>query len=891
MKTEPLLPVDLRCAHRAQPLGVELDRVSFGWRLTGDGAGRRQTGYQVCVWAQDALSGGDAELCWDSGLVEQSTSAHVDYGGTPLLPTTRYDWRVRARDESGQLGPWSAVATFETALDPAVGWSASWIGVDRYQSSFDPPAGDGPADTVALAMAAPPCLRRAFVLAAEVFSARLYVTALGVYEVALNGHQITEDVLSPGWTDYGRRVLYRVYDVTTFVTSGENVIAAIVADGWAGSFYGFDSKRRGAHYSRQPQFLAQLVVTFKDGSTVTVATDEHWRASTGCTRRADLLMGEDRDASLEPPGWKAPGFDDSAWEPVQCRPRDGALVLADPGPPVRVLEELPATGVTRAPNGPFIVDFGQNVAGWVRLSIDEPAPVTVTVRHGEMLAEDGSLYIANLRTARQTDSYRVAGGPQVLEPRFTFHGFRYAEVGGLESLRPSDVRACVVHSDTPRTGTFECSSPALNQLYSNIDWSQRANFISVPTDCPQRDERLGWLGDAQVFVRTAAYNRDVASFFTKWLDDVVDAQLPSGAFADFAPRISPGWAGAPAWGDAGIIVPWTIYQMYGDSGVLVRNYNAMKAWMEFVERGNPSRLRARGLGNNYGDWLAPEGDLTNRELLATAYWAYDATLMTEIAQVVGHPEDARSFAGLAAELRAAFAGAYVGHDGKVESGTQTAYALALHMGLVPAAVIPQAAANLVAAIAKADWHITTGFVGVSYLLPVLSSNGYSDVAYRLVEQRSFPSWLYTIDQGATTIWERWDGWTREHGFQSPRMNSFNHYSLGSVGEWLYRFVLGIDLAPGSVAFERIVIRPHPAGSLRFARGSFQSVQGRIATTWARRHGVLTLTSRSGPTCRQACTCPRPGRAKSKAVTARDQFRLPSSLAPLGPGKRCSKSVP
>jgi alpha-L-rhamnosidase len=373
----------------------------------------------------------------------------------------------------------------------------------------------------------------------------------------------------------------------------------------------------------------------------------------------------------------------------------------------------------------------------------------------------------------------------------------------------------------------------VNRLFSNIDWGQRGNFISIPTDCPQRDERLGWLGDAQVFVRTAAYNRDVASFFAKWFDDVKDAQLPSGAFTDFAPCLHYDWAGAPAWGDAGVIVPWTMYKMYGDKGVLERNFQAMAAWMGYLEQVNPGRLWVGALGINYGDWLAPNRDSTPPELVATAYWAYDAALMGEISEALGFSEEAKEYHRLFREIRDAFCEAFLRPDGTVLSGTQTAYCVALHMGLVPAELKPACAAALVQAIADAEWRLSTGFVGVGYLLPVLSSNGHSAVAYRLLEQRSYPSWLYTLDRGATTIWERWDGWTEEYGFQSPRMNSFNHYALGSVGEWLYRYVLGIELAPGAAGFDRLVLRPHPGGSLTHARGSFRSVRGEITSGWSR----------------------------------------------------------
>ena len=419
------------------------------------------------------------------------------------------------------------------------------------------------------------------------------------------------------------------------------------------------------------------------------------------------------------------------------------------------------------------------------------------IRHAEVLAADGGLYTDNLRTARQTDEFAAAPArPRSSRAsRCTASGTRRSPVTRASPAR-GDIVARVAHSDIPATGSFGSSAPWLDQLFRNIDWGQRGNFISVPTDCPQRDERLGWLGDAQVFARTACYNRDVAAFFDKWLDDVADAQYPSGAFSDIAPRLNVPWAGAPAWGDAGVVVPWTLYTMYGDAAVLRRHFGAMTRWMDFVERDNPDYLRTRNLGNSYNDWLAPGVDETSPELLATAYWAYDAALMAEIADAAGHPDQAAGYRALRAKIGAAFADAFLAGDGQLTSGTQTAYVLGLHMQLIPDELRAAAAGHLVGAIRRAGWHLSTGFAGVGYLLPVLCGTGHTDVAYRLLEQDSAPSWRYMVDNGATTIWERWDGWTEQRGFQSAWMNSFNHYALGSVGEWLYRFVLGIDQEPG-----------------------------------------------------------------------------------------------
>jgi alpha-L-rhamnosidase len=840
----PLTPAGLRCAHLVNPLGVAPDRVRLSWTPEAAGTGRAQRAYQVQMAPTGERLITGEHLSWDSGRVESASSADIAYAGRPLARGGRYLWRVRLWDDRGQVSGWSEHAAFEVELHPAKGWRARWIGQDRRRESVSPPAGSGPRDSVAVALAPAPYLRRVFSVDAPVESARLYVTALGLYEARLNGQRVGDAFLAPGWTDYAERLLYQTYDVTSLVAAGENVLGAVLADGWYAGFVGFDAKRAGAHYGAAPELLAQLVITFADGSQQWVVTDEHWQARAGAIRHADLLMGEKHDLRLEPADWDAPGFDAADWPAVRCRDRDARRLTADPGPPVRVTESLAPVRAWRDTAGRQLVDFGQNLPGWVRLRVDGAAGTAgtvVRVRHGEVLSGDGSLYTDNLRTARQTDEYVIGDGTAVLEPRFTLHGFRYAEISGYPGdLSPDDVTARVAHSDIAATGSFISSAGWLDQLFRAIDWGQRGNFISVPTDCPQRDERLGWLGDAQIFARTACYNRDVASFFAKWLDDVADAQLPSGAFTDVAPRLTFTGSAAPAWGDAGVIVPWTVWKMYGDRGVLERHFGAMTAWMDFIERANPDYLRARELGNSYNDWLAPGDDHTPHELLATAYWAHDAALMAEIASVLGRPDDAAQYRALRDKIGLAFADAFVAGDGRIASGTQTAYVLGLQMGLVPEPSRSSAAAHLAAAIEAADWHLTTGFVGVGYLLPVLSSHGFDDVAYRLLSQQSLPSWRYMLDNGATTIWERWDGWSPDRGFQSPMMNSFNHYSFGSVGEWLYRYVLGIDQEDGTAGFRSLLLRPHPGGPLTWARGSYRSVRGVIRTGWEVSGGQFTF---------------------------------------------------
>jgi alpha-L-rhamnosidase len=860
----PLTPTGPRCAHKVNPLGVAADRVWLSWRLSGSGRDRRQAAYQVRVWQ-------DADPRWDTGQVESAVCTGVGYAGAPLTPGGRYDWRVRVWDEGGAVSEWSEPAWFEVELDPAH-WQASWIGLGAIRENFLPPAGDGPSDGVANALRPAPYLRHAFVLDEPVAWARLYVTALGLYEARLNGQRAGDYVLAPGWTDYARRIPYQTYDVGGLLHEGENVFGAIVADGWYCGFIGFDAKRAGAQYGDAPEFLAQLVIGLAGGGRRVILTGDQWRARFAAIRHADLLMGERHDLTLEPSGWDLPGYADDDWQPVRARGLDGRPLVADPGPPIRVIEDVVPRSIATDDDGRHIVDFGQNLTGWLRLRAS--AGARIRIRHGEMLTADGDLYTENLRTARQTDEFVTGGG--VLEPRFTLHGFRYAEISGYPGdIGQADIVARVVHSDIERAGSFECSLPWLNQLARNIDWGQRGNFISVPTDCPQRDERLGWLGDAQIFARTACYNRDVAAFFGKWLDDVADAQQESGAYSDIAPRLNIGWSGAPAWGDAGVIVPWTLWQMYGDTAILDRHFGAMTAWMDFLERGNPGYLRTRELGNSYNDWLAPGTDLTPPELLATAYWAHDAALMAEIAEVLGRPDDAAGYRALRAKIRAAFAEAFVYGDGRMLSGTQTSYVLGLHMDLVEGSLRDAAARHLVAAIEAASWHLTTGFAGVGYILPVLCSTGHADVAFRLLTQESAPSWRYMVDNGATTIWERWDGWTAERGFQSAWMNSFNHYSLGSVGEWLYRFVLGIDQQPGTAGFGRLLIRPQAGGGLDWARGAYRSVQGPVSTSWERSSGQFALRVSLPPNVTASVRVP----SGAPSAVRRDGVAEPSAIAP------------
>ena len=826
----------LRCEYRVDPLGIGERVPRLSWTLESEERGQVQSAFRILVAASEGDLEAEENLLWDSGRVESGRTIGVEYEGEALRSGSQCVWKVRVWDGANNPSPYSSPAGFEMGLLERSDWEGAWISAGKGPAGdMEPPSGDE-YDDLANGLAPSPYLRRVFPLEKTVRRARLYATARGVYELFVNGTRVGKDVLAPGWTDYHRRVQYQTYDVTPLLAEGQNALGAVLGDGWFAGFVGFDPKHRGALYGPRPQLLAQLDVEYEDGTTASLATEGSWRCSTGPIFFSDLLMGESYDARREMPGWAEPGFDDSGWYGVAVEEIGDTNLVAQPDEGIRVTEELEAKTVTEPESGRYVFDLGRNMVGWVRLKVEGKAGTEVILRHAEALNPDGTIYTTNLRSARATDRYVLGGdGEEIYEPRFTFHGFRYVEITGYPGEPPPGaVTGRVVHSATPPSGSFECSSRMVNKLQENIVWGQRGNFLSVPTDCPQRDERLGWMGDAQVFVRTASFNMDVAAFFEKWMTDVEDAQSPEGAFPDVAPLprgsglIDLRW-GAPAWGDAGVIVPWTIYRTYDDTRIVERHYDAMARWMEYLHEANPDLIRKNRMGNNYGDWLSPKGDHTPKHLLATAYWAYDAKLIAEMAEATGRYEDAREYRDLKERVKAAFQAAYVFPDGRIEGDTQTCYLLALHMGLLPEDLRSAAAEHLVKSIEREDWHLSTGFAGVGYLCPVLTEAGYTDVAYRLLGNETYPSWGYTIKNGATTIWERWDGWTEENGFQSPNMNSFNHYSLGSVGEWLYRYVAGIDL--GAPGYDRIVIRPRPGGNLTHASGAYDSVRGRISSSW------------------------------------------------------------
>ncbi len=730
---------------------------------------------------------------------------------------------------------------WKTSNKAVEGWNTANFDDSAWHDSFEIAAfGEGAWRNAASGSAAGPVpiLRKAFTLGDKaVASARLYATALGLYEIRINGQRVGDHVFAPDWTDYRKRVRYQAYDVAPLLKPDGNAIAALLGNGW---YCGHIGNGGFQFFGKMPALLAQLEVTYADGTVARIVSDSSWKIHASPILASDFMLGESYDATKELPGWDLPGLRDASWPTAAVRKEPALLREGQVMQPVRKTGELKPKAVSEPKPGRWTFDLGQNMVGVVRLKVSAPAGTKLTLRHAEMLNPDGTLYTTNLRGAASVDTYVCkGGGTEVWQPTFAFHGFRYVELTGLPGKPATDaVTGIVLGTDMPRTGEFTCSDPRINQLESNIWWGQRGNYLSIPTDCPQRDERLGWMGDAQVFVRTAAMNADVAAFFTKWLVDVDDGQTPDGAFSDVNPNTM-GCGSVPAWADAGVICPWTIHQVYGDRRILECHLPAMTRWVEWCRQHSTGLIRDKDRGNDYGDWLSIGAD-TPKDLIGTAYFAYSTSLVARSYKAIGNEAQAAKYEKLFGEIKAAFIKRYVKPDGRITGNTQCCYAMALKFDLLPEELRPKAAQYLEDDIKAKGWHLSTGFVGVSYLLPVLTQSGKLDTAYKLLMQDTFPSWLFSVKHGATTIWERWDGWTPQRGFQDPGMNSFNHYSLGSCGQWLFDSAAGIGLDPQQPGFRQIIIHPRVGGGLKSARASFRSIRGLIVSSWTLKGGQFTL---------------------------------------------------
>ncbi len=822
--------VGLRCEHLVDPIGLGVASLRLSWRTETEIGGWKQSAYQIEV--RERL---DGAVLWDSGRVASGESVLIPYEGPPLTSRQQCEWRVRVWGNDGGESDWNDPARFEIGLLDPDDWSAQFITPDWEEDAAE----------------SPPCpyLRREFEIGGEVAGARLFATAMGVYEAEINGVRVGDHVLAPGWTSYHHRLRYQTYDVTSLLRSGPNAIGAIIGDGWARGYFGIPAKRQ--RYTEKVALLAQLEVTLTNGDKVIVATDESWRATTGPIVASDLYNGDSYDARLELPGWSEARYDGSAWAGVRLYEGDVGALVAASGPPVRRIEEVRPVEVTTSPSGKTVVDFGQNLAGRVRLRVSGAAGTVITIRHAEVL-EDGEIFTRALNSARATDSYTLkGGGVEEYEPRFTFHGFRYAEVSGWPgTLTPDDLVAVVCHSDLERTGWFECSDPDLNRLHENIVWSQRGNFLDVPTDCPQRSERLGWTGDIQTFAPTASLLYDVAGFLTSWLADLAAEQLPDGGVPWVVPDVlaedMPRASSSAGWSDAAVIVPWVLYRYYGDRGILATQYESMKGWVEHVVRRAGDDLIWDN-GFQFGDWLdpaAPPNEPANaradRYFVCTAYFAHSTQLLAQAAAVLDKGEDADHYAALAARTREAFRERYA-PDGLRGSTAQTELVLALAFDLLPEGQRGGAAARLAHLVAEEGGHLGTGFLGTPDLCAALTGHGFVDVAYELLLQRTCPSWLYPVTQGATTIWERWDAIQPDGSINPGEMLSFNHYAFGAIGAWLYESVAGIRLDEEQPGWRRFRIQPRPGGGLTYVRARILTRYGPIESAWELDHGRFSMS--------------------------------------------------
>ena len=865
---------DLRCEYKHNPVGIDVPEPRLSWRLSSERRNTMQGAYQVqAVLTEEHLQEGRT-LLWDSGKCMTDQSLHVKYQGPALESRQRCFWRVRIWDGNDADCGWSAAAFWEMGLLDRRDWTAAMIRPDLAE---DPQRSE-------------PCplLRREFTLKAGIRTARLYITAHGLYEAWINGRRMGEELFTPGWTSYHKSLQYQTYDITDHIHAGANAIGVILGDGWYRGYISYIYERNV--YGDKLALFAQLEITYRDGSAERIVSDDAWKSATGPLRAADLFNGEYYDARMEQSGWQTPGFPDSAWGTVNPVGFDPGILVAPRGVPVKRIEELRPLAILRTPAGETVIDFGQNMVGWIRMQAQGPRGTTITLQHGEVLDRAGNFYAKNLRQAKAMDTFILKGdaAPEVYEPRFTFHGFRYAKIEGYPGeLTPDCVTGVVIHSELDSTSEFSCSHPLVNQLYRNIVWTQKGNFLDVPTDCPQRDERLGWTGDLQVYAPTACFAMAAAPFLTRWLKDLKDDQREHGG----VPMVIPDpffnrWdtfkrvirhalhpvAGAEkgffdeffavfqlnysaGWGDAAILVPWCVYRFYGDRRILEEQYASMQALFRFHTR----RARRAGgfllvnprtwldktswehlrvfytAGWHFGDWLAP-GDHMNKSILKsklyvpTVYFALDAHILARVATILGREDDAAYYRAMYDKIKAAYRHFRLGKNGRIWPHRQTAYVLALMADLLPEESKAQAAGILAGMVRKSGYRLGTGFLGTPYICEILCAYGYDDAAYGLLLNEDH-QWLYQIKKGATTIWEHWDAIRPDGTFQSERMLSFNHYAYGAVGAWLFQGVAGINIDEAQPGFKHIIIKPRPGGGLTEAQAVYQSMHGPIKSGW------------------------------------------------------------
>ncbi|GIL23194.1 MAG: alfa-L-rhamnosidase [Bacteroidota bacterium] len=805
--------------NQKNPLGVDVT-PRFSWQLLSEKRNVMQTAYEIRVSdTQAALSKGNV---WSSGKINSDQSQYVEYKGAPLQSGKKYFWQVRVWDNNSKPSAWSEPSFWQMGLLNAADWKAKWIQQGFAEDTVNRPS---------------PYFRKTFSTSKKIASATAFITSLGLYEAFINGKRVGDAYLTPGWTSYNKRLQYQMVDVTNLVATGNNAIGVVLGSGWYRGNIGFSGQKN--FYGKELALLVQLEIQYADGTKETIVTDESWKSSTGSIVSSEIYHGETIDARKEKTGWNTSSFNDASWQGVKIKTSGTPPLIATYNEPIRKKETFKPIKSFVTPKGEKVLDFGQNLVGWVQVKLSGNAGDKITLYHAEVLDKEGNFYTENLRPAKQKNEYILKGnGEEFFEPHFTFQGFRYIRIEDYKGeIKPENFTAVALYSDMPRTGTFTSSHPLINQLQHNIQWGQRGNFLDVPTDCPQRDERLGWTGDAQAFARTATFNFDVHNFFTKWLKDVEADQI-DGSVPFVVPNVlGNGAAGSAGWADAATIIPWNMYLAYGDKRILENQFNSMKAWVGYMERNSTGYLWNKGF--HFGDWLYyqlsndPDGRsaVTDKYLIAQCFFAHSTELVIKTAKVLGKQDDVEKYTALLKNVKDAFIKEYVTANGRPVSSTQTAYVLALNFDMLPENLRTYAAEKLVENIKNYGNHLTTGFLGTPYLCHVLSRFGYDDVAYTLLLQETYPSWLYPVKMGATTIWERWDGIKPDGTFQTAGMNSFNHYAYGAIGDWMYRVATGIDTDEAAPGYKAIVIKPHLDNRLTLASSEYKTGYGVVKSAW------------------------------------------------------------
>lgn len=806
------------------PIGLGEAQPRFSWQVEAEGRNILQTAYEIKL-------SDDRSVVWSSGKILSDSSVHVAYRGPGLQPDTKYNWQVKVWDNTGQASAWSNTATFQTGLLQSDSWKASWIEAGFMEDSVYRQC---------------PYFRKEFLSNKKIASATAYITAHGMYEAWLNGKRIGDAWLTPGWTSYNTRLQYQSYDVTGLLQTGSNTIGVIVGNGWFRGYLAWSNQHN--IYGKKLGLLFQLEIKYDDGSKATIVSDGSWKSSDGEITYSEIYHGEIVNATKAKQGWMLNGYDDAVWSSVKVADYAKTNLIATINEPVKKQEVFKPLKIFTTPRGEKVIDFGQNLVGWVVMKVKGQSGDSVTLTHAEVLDKDGNFYTDNLRAAKARNVYILKGeGDETFHPRFTWQGFRYLKIENYPGeIRPENFEAVALYSNMEPTGTFTSSHQLINQLQHNIQWGMRGNFLDIPTDCPQRDERLGWTGDAQAFSRTAAFNMNVNSFFAKWLKDVEADQI-KGKVPHVVPNVlSKNDVNSAGWADAATIIPWNMYLAYGDKKLLQNQYNSMKAFVESVR--DVSKNDLWNTGFHFGDWLfyRPFDDndgraaVTDKYLIAQCFYAHSTQLVINAARVLGKTAEAAAYTQLLQRIKAAFVKEYLTPSGRLVSGTQTAYVLALNFDMLPEALRKQAALRLVENIKSYGTHLTTGFLGTPYLCHVLTRFGYSDVAYELLLKEDYPSWLYPVKNGATTIWERWDGQKPDGSFQTPGMNSFNHYAYGAIGDWMYRVMAGIDTYEDGVGYKHIKIMPRIGGGFTHAEATLKTYYGTISSGWKTDGNVTSL---------------------------------------------------